>query len=130
MPDERAPYLVLPLRLEGGRMASGSLEDSIAHTIRLVLTNPVQGAAKPPGTAGDPDFGADLPHHEFRQGRAQDVVREIRNALGRCEPRIVVDKIEFTGKDPGRYFPYRRIRVVATVRATRQLLTLDYDLEA
>jgi hypothetical protein len=129
MANDNAPYLSLPLSFSGGRLHVATLEDSIRDVIRLVLGNPVQGTAKPPGVAGDPQFGADLPHHEFRQGRAQDVVREIRNSLRRAEPRFNVDKIEFFGKEPGRYFPYRRIRVVGIVLATRESLTFDFDLE-
>ena len=129
MAADIAPYLAVPLTFAGGRAQATTLEDSIRSTIRLVLGNPVQGTAKPAGVAGDPQFGADLPHHEFRQGRAQDVVREVRNALRRAEPRLNVDKIEFVGKDPGRYFPYRRIRVVGVVLATKESLTFEFDLE-
>jgi hypothetical protein len=129
MADEVAPYLNLPLAFRHGRVDSCGLEESIRANIRLILHNQVQGIAKPKGVAADPAYGANLPHHEFRHGRIQDVVREVRVALRRLERRLVVDKIDFVGRRPGRYLPYTTIHVSGTVEATGSPLKMEFEIE-
>lgn len=129
--DELAPYLRTPLSFEHGRMRSGSIEDSIRENIRLILHNYVQGEAKPEGVAADPEYGAALPHHEFRRGRAPEVVRIIRNAVRNLEPRLEERtlKVEYASRTPGRYFPFSRVRITGRVLATGEVVTLDFDIE-
>lgn len=129
--DERAPYLQPPLSFAHGRMKTGSIEDSIRENIRLILHNYVQGDAKPEGVAADPEYGAALPHHEFRRGRAAEVVRVIRNALRNLEPRLEDRsmKVDYSSSTPGRYFPFSRVRVTGKVIATGEVLSLDFDIE-
>lgn len=129
--DERAPYLRPPLSFEHGRVRTGSIEDSIRENIRLILHNYVQGEAKPEGVAADPEYGAALPHHEFRRGRAAEVVRVIRNSLRNLEPRLEDRsvKVEYASSTPGRYFPFSRVRVSGKVIASGELLVMDFDIE-
>lgn len=130
MADEIAPYLRLPLTFEGGRLASCSMEASIAANIRLILHNQVQGRAKPPGVSANPHFGADLPHHEFRHGRIQDVVQEVRRALRDLEPRIAHPaKVDFVKKRPGRFLPFAVLRVSSTITSNGQPISLDFEIE-
>jgi hypothetical protein len=129
MKTQVAPYLMPPLRIVDGRVATCSLEQSIRENIRLILANFVQGLAKPPGDAADPDYGSDLPHHKFVQGTGPELVQQVRIALRAGEPRYVVDKIEFSSKEPGRYLPYRWIRIVGRVRETGFKETIEFDVE-
>ena len=128
MSDELAPYLRLPLSFDRGRTQSGSLTESISDNIRLLLHNQIQGNAKPKGVPGDPDYGAALPHHEFERGRPQDVVRAIRVAVKRHEPRLALESIEYANKTPGRYLPYSQVRITGKVIATGESLKLDLEI--
>ena len=129
--ESLAPYLRPPLSFEHGRMKTGSIEDSIRENIRLILHNYVQGEAKPEGVAADPSYGAALPHHEFRRGRASEVVRIIRNALRHLEPRLEERsvKVEYASREPGRYFPFSQVRVSGKVLATGESITMDFHIE-
>jgi len=129
MSEDHVPYIKPTLAFDKGRLSSCTLEESIYANVRLIITNPVQGSAKGSKLAADPVYGAALPHHEFRQGRVQDVVQQVRLALKRSEPRFDVDRIEFVGKKAGRFLPYRTIRIVGKVKATGNDLTLDIDIE-
>lgn len=128
MADDIAPYVKLPFGFEQGRVRAAALDESIRDNIRLILHNQVQGIAKPRGVAADPAYGANLPHHEFRQGRIQDVVREVRVALRRLEKRFTADRIEFVGRKPGRYLPYKRILVSGTVVASGRSLKMEFEI--
>ena len=128
--DETAPYLKPPLSLQNGRMSSCSLEESIGQNIRLLLASPVQGVAKSAEVAADQQYGADLPHHRFSQASSGDLVRQVKLALKRNEPRLALDKIEFCNDKPGRYLPYRYIRIVGKVKDTGLPLELEFDVEA
>lgn len=129
--DDSAPYLRAPLSFEHGRMQSVTIEGSIRENIRLILHNYVQGDAKPEGVAADPEYGAALPHHEFRRGRASEVVRVIRNSLRNLEPRLEdrTLKVDYASTKPGRYFPFSRVRVSGKVIATGETLVMDFDIE-
>lgn len=128
--DELAPYLKPPFTLREGRMASCSLEESIAQNIRVLLSSPIQGDAKSEDLAANPPYGADLPHHRFSQGGAGELVRQVKLAIRRHEPRLNLDKIEFSGDTPGRYLPYRFIRIIGKVKDTGLPLEMEFDVEA
>ncbi len=129
--EDVAPYLKPPLSFSGGRMVSSTLEESIQENIRLILHNQVQGIAKPEGVAADPDYGASLPHHEFKRGRAQDVVRAIRNAIRKLEDRLEDRsvKVEYASRKPGRYFPFSRVRISGNILATGEAVSMEFDIE-
>jgi hypothetical protein len=129
MAQEHAPFLKLPLSFDQGRLRSSSLEQSVRDNIRLILHNQVQGVAKPEGVPADPTYGADLPHHEFRHGRIQDVVREVRVAVRRLEPRLDVEKVDFLKKKPGRFLPYSTVRISGTLLATGEAFNAEFEIE-
>lgn len=131
MNEDLAPYLQVPLSFSSGRMNSISLEESIRANLRLILHNQVQGIAKPEGVAADPEYGAQLPHHDFKRGRAQDVVRVIRNAVRRLEDRLEDRsvKVEYASRKPGRYFPFSSVRISGTVIATGENVSMDFEIE-
>jgi phage baseplate assembly protein W len=129
MAHERAPFMKLPLAFDQGRLRQGELERSVRDNIRLILHNQVQGVAKPPGVAADPTYGAELPHHEFRHGRIQDVVREVRVAVRRLEPRLDVEKVDFLKKRPGRFLPYSTVRISGTLLATGESFNAEFEIE-
>lgn len=128
--DEHAPYLKPPFTIRDGMVNSCSIEESIGQNIRLLLASPVQGAAKSVETVADPRYGADLPHHRFSQGSAGELVRQVKLAVKRNEPRLILDKIEFCNDKPGRYLPFRYIRIVGKVKETGLPLELEFDVEA
>jgi hypothetical protein len=129
MADDHAPFLKLPLSFAQGRVRASDLEGSIRDNIRLILHNQVQGVAKPPGVAADPGYGADLPHHEFRHGRIQDVVREVRVAVRKLESRLEVEKVDFLKKKPGRFLPYSTVRITGTVASTGEPFNAEFEIE-
>ncbi len=128
--DDRTPYLKPPLSIQDGRMNACSLEESISQSIRLLLSSPIQDMAKSPRVAPHPQYGTDLPHHRFSQGSAGDLVRQIKLSMKRNEPRLSLDKIEFCNDKPGRYSPFRYIRIVGKVKDTGLPLELEFDVEA
>ena len=129
MSDEIAPYLDLPLRFENGRLATTDLAGSIEANIRLILHNQVQAIAKPDGVPAVPEYGANLPHHEFRHGRVQDVVRTVRVALKNLEPRLAVSEINFVRDQPGRYLPFAVIRVIGEIVATGEKHKFEFEIQ-
>lgn len=111
-------------------MASCSLEESIRRNLWLILHNQVQGIAKPEGVAADPEFGADLPHHEFRQGHTSEVTRTIRVAIRKLEPRLDPKGIKIDyAKTVGRYLPFNKVRIQGTVLATGKPLDMEFEIE-
>jgi len=96
-------------------MASCSLEESIRRNLWLILHNQVQGIAKPSGVAADPEF---------------EVTRTIRVAIRRLEPRLDSKgiKIEYA-KTIGRYLPFNKVRIQATVLATGKPLDMEFEIE-
>lgn len=129
MSQDPAPFMKLPLSFEQGRMRTSDLEGAIRDNIRLILHNQVQGVAKPEGVAADPNYGADLPHHEFRHGRIQDVVREVRVAVRKLEPRLEVEKVDFLKKKPGRFLPYSTVRISGTLVTTGESFNAEFEIE-
>jgi len=128
--DERTPYLKPPLSIEGGVTSACSLEESIGQNIQLLLTSPLQEMAKTADLAADPQYGTDLPHHRFTQGSSGDLVRQIKQSVKRNEPRLILDKIEFCNDKPGRYSPFRYVRIIGKVKDTGLPLELEFDVEA
>jgi len=128
--DERTPYLKPPLSIEGGATNACSLEESIGQNIQLLLTSPLQEMAKTADLAADPHYGTDLPHHRFTHGSSGDLVRQIKLSVKRNEPRLILDKIEFCNDKPGRYSPFRYVRIIGKVKDTGLPLELEFDVEA
>jgi phage baseplate assembly protein W len=71
-------------------------EDDVEEAIRLILsTTPGERRVRP-------EFGCDVHEYVFEQLTASTfghIDREIRRALDRWEPRILVERIEFTSDD-------------------------------
>ena len=58
-----------------------------------------------------------------RRLRPQDVVRAIRVAVKKHEPRLALEGIEYANKTPGRYLPYSQVRI--TGKVTRKYRSKD-----
>lgn len=127
--DELAPYLKPPLTFRDGSLVSCSIEESIQQNVRLLLETPPQALAKSSEIAAEPEYGADLPHHHFNRGPAGEMVRQIRNAIKRNEPRFQLTDIKFTDSRPGRYLPYRYVRIIGKVRDTGLTMEFEIDVE-
>jgi phage baseplate assembly protein W len=128
--DDLAPFLKPPLTFRDGRVSTCSLEESIGQNIRVLLSSPIQGMAKSREVAAVADYGSDLPHHRFSQGGAGELVRQVKLAIRRHEPRFSLDKIEFTSDEPGRYLSHRYIRIIGKVKETGLPLEMEFDVEA
>jgi Bacteriophage baseplate protein W len=79
----------------GGIALSGG-EDDVEEAIRVIL------ATAPGERRVRPEFGCDVHEYVFEQLTASTlghVDRAIRQALDRWEPRILVERIEFTSDD-------------------------------
>jgi Bacteriophage baseplate protein W len=111
-----------PLRTgPSGRFATAGGTDKLEQAMRLILTTyPGERPARP-------DFGSRLRDFVFRPitiDTIADVSFEVREALWRWEPRVVVEDVD-TNPDPG-HGGLLHIAIGYTVRATNDRRNLVF----
>jgi phage baseplate assembly protein W len=115
---------LLPLPDADGQLAWPTLEQSVAHQIRVILqTRPGEQLMRPDWGAGLADF-AHEPNTTATHRRLRDT---ILSTLGRWESRILLDDVSVTAApdDPGRVRVEIAYRLRRTGAARRTGLTLD-----
>ena len=124
LPRQPIGWPLLPTPDENGELRYPAIEESVRQSIRVILST------RPGEQLMRPNFGAGL--QEFlHQPNTLTVRRRIRDsistALGRYEPRILVDRIE-VGEVPGAPTEVR-VEIAYRIRRTgtsgRAALTLE-----
>jgi predicted component of type VI protein secretion system len=124
--DGGGGYLALPFRLEGGRVPTTQLAESIRGFIRVILANPLQREERPAWLPADPGFGCDVPHYRFAaEGDATRLQTAIEKALGRCEPRITDVDVRVSLPEGG-LVRRRTLTVTARVVSTGEPVSVQY----
>ena len=95
-------------------------KDLIKEAIYRILTTPLGSCF------GMPNFGSRVRDYLFNSENlfAQDIEREIKNALERQEPRIVINSVDIKKE------AYRMLVVLnLTIKNTLEDLELDFEME-
>lgn len=120
------PYISLPFRLEGGRVPTTELANSVRDFVRVILGNPLQSEERPVWLPADPSFGCNVPHYRFAAEGDNTVLQAaIEKALSRCEPRITDVNVDISQPE-GSLVRRRTLTVSGRVVATGEILKLRY----